>query len=72
MKCPYIAASRIMAHYRLNCSLFHRIVIFILKSKGYVIGIKLEQPFREVQHRHRTDQNLMCISFYVKAFFARI
>jgi len=71
MKCSIIAASRVMAHYRLNCSLFHRFVIFILKSKSYIFSAKLEQPFREVQQRHQLDQNILCISFYVKAFFAR-
>lgn len=72
MKCSIIAASRIMAHYRLNCSLFHRFVISNVKSKTYNFGIKLEQSFSEVHRRHRIDQDLMCISFYVKAFFAPI
>jgi len=68
MKCSIIAASRIMAHYRLNCSLFHRFDIFNLKSKTYNFGTKLEQPFLEVHRHHHIEQDIMCISFCVKAF----
>jgi len=69
MKCPKFAVSRIMAHYRLNCSLFNRFDIFILKSKTYNFGTKLEQPFLEVHRHHHIEQDIMCISFYVKAFW---
>jgi len=72
MECLQSAASRIMPHYRLNCSLFHRFSILHLKSITYKIGTNLEQSSREVHHHHLIDHDLMCISFFVKAFFAQI